>query len=316
MKATYRPWKDENVIKDLYLKGVDVNMAGNCIDACASRKALTEAKVIEDDSDKLTAELKWGGHTTSHITMYRDSPVMKIDQKSGNAPNIVDASAGLKNIVCHGSDQWKREINTYPKCYYYINDKHCAEQNGDQGSSDGDPGALLYNDWFVMGVHNNDGVGYGRVMAKTVKIIKFLDWGGRGFEYFWNNHVGYLYVTDKGGDEILKMGRKIADWANAGEQGLPLGDTHVSNSIYRKTLVTVLPVSIGRRNAHTIEIIMETAEWLAIDIFSMNGARLFSACGSAKKAYTVPAHRLPNGACIVAVQSRGASCRKAFVMTR
>ncbi len=220
--ATYENWGSETVIKKLYAKGNLTNIAGNCIDACASRKKLTAAKIIDEKEDRITAELNWGGQTVSHITLYKSVPVLKIDQIKGGSPNIVDATNGFKEYMIYGMENWKRPLNKYPKCYYYSGDKYCADQNGEANKND-DPKELLYKNWFITGLYKSqsEGIGYGRVIDSKVKILKLLDWGGRGFEYFWNNHVAYLYVVTGGKKELNDLGKAITDWAVAGEMGLP-----------------------------------------------------------------------------------------------
>ena len=82
--------------------------------------------------------------------------------------------------------------------------------------------ALDRNGWYVLGAYNTaNGRGFGRVIpVDAVPYIKLLDGpriGGCGFELFpwWRSRfepfTSYLFAVTGGAEEILAVGREIAD---------------------------------------------------------------------------------------------------------
>ncbi|MBD3392314.1 MAG: hypothetical protein GF418_09620, partial [Chitinivibrionales bacterium] len=267
MRVTYAHFRentDQHAIQELYVKNYNTNLAGKYIDACADRPMLTDAAVTYEDSYMKTARLTWGTHTTADITIYRDKPFVKIDQ-TGNAPNIVDISNGGGNYVVYGSELWDRGFVEYPRCYYNKDDAHCTDENGE--GPDSDPGSLLYNGWFIVGLyHTGSNIGWGRVMPGTVSILKLLPWHGKGFEWFWNAKTGYLFVVTAGASEVLSLGRQIADWANAGENPDDL------TGIRKERMIGAQPRDFYVRR--------HSAEEMALHFSSPHSVRVYCADGS------------------------------------
>lgn len=76
-----------------------------------------------------------------------------------------------------------------------------------------------YKGWYVLGVYDpENGRGFGRVVPADVMTYIKLLWG-RGLEFFphwrgeWQPYTAYLFAVAGGREEILTLGKSIADRA-------------------------------------------------------------------------------------------------------
>ena len=213
----------EDQIVDLIIKEAGEDQAGKQFDemgfgAHAGRGFITSAKVVEEGAQSKTVRIEWeGGKAIQDITIYRDSPILKMDYlKYGiNVVDIGSPGGGEGKYAIHGAERWKREVVLYPKIYYDRYPKDAGYENIVE--VDATAGSLDYHGWFIMGVYNPaNGRGFGRVMpVQQTNIIKLLD--NRGVEWFtsfWAERTpftGFVYTVTGGAEEILTAGRKIAD---------------------------------------------------------------------------------------------------------
>ena len=217
----------QSFIIDLTLKTVNENQVGleavneNRIDAAAWRGILTNASIICDQGDKKTVRLTWKGWegpdpVIQEVSIFKDSPYLKIDYNEW-CVNIVDIAdpGGCKmgEYEIFGAYEWKREYVFHHKTYYNGSDNDCGCDIPKES-----PGPLVYKGHFIMGVYNREnGRGFGRVVPeKDIDIIKLL-WG-KGFELFpqfgrlpHKPFSSYLYVVMEGREEILAVGKQLAD---------------------------------------------------------------------------------------------------------
>jgi hypothetical protein len=307
-----KPQDVGHTIKDLTIKGKSSNMAGCYLDCSAHRGNLSSAGITEETDTKKTASLKWAGGEAS-VTIYRHQPFVKI-ANTKNGPNVVDISAiGGGNYVIYGSENWKRDFIGYPKCYYHTGDQHCADQNGESSSND-DPSPLLYNGWFIAGVFDpSTGNGWARLMPKKIRIIKLLF--GQGYEWFWNDYTGYLFVVTGGKDEILSGGKAIADWANGGEQGLPFGDVPVAG-IARDApgAKFYAMLAVQSRNTKSILLTVDCPEKYRLAVYGLDGSVKLRALGAGRRRYEIDAGSMPAGTYVAEMRSRNAISAKRLII--
>jgi hypothetical protein len=204
-----------SAIRRLESAGTGKNVAPNVIDGGSHRGVLIDARVIADETDHKTVHLEWRGtsagdrrHYHTEVTMYPNSNVLRLDYLIYNVNEYDIASAG-SHYVFHGMADWLRPLQYYPESYY-------NRQKDDKYQDPADAGSLNYHAWFVMGLHDDAGVGYARVApVADIDVIKLLF--KRGFEIFpcfgREHHptTQYIFTVTGGADEILDTGRRIAD---------------------------------------------------------------------------------------------------------
>ena len=238
-------WHAQHTIQDLIIKSVNEDQAGIYLDACASRGTLKNAWVTYDGPDRKTVHLVWNGwdwdpgDKIQEVSIFPNSPFIKIDYIAYGV-NVVDQGSpggisGGGSYVFYGGDEWIRGYVGYPDSYY-----NRAPVDGINDPSDG--GSLNYHGYFIGGIYNpSNNRGYGRVMpVEAIDVIKLLF--TRGFEffpYFWRTHqryTGYIYVVTGGAEEIISVGKQLAD----GNYQPPSGYTLTVNTVGQGT-VTVQP---------------------------------------------------------------------------
>lgn len=215
--------RDQHGIGDFIIRSTNQNLVDQYIDACAYRGPLKKAFIVADRSDIKTVRLEWQndsyrdeGKRISEVSIFPDSEYIKIDyiEYGINVVDIGRLNGTNKKYKIYGENKWKRDHVIYPKIYF---DRY----NGDVGLQNinevEELGPLDYHGWVIMGVYDEKGRGFGRVMpASQTDIIKLL-WN-KGFEFFpcfireKEPYSGYLFVVGGGGaSEILSKGKKLAD---------------------------------------------------------------------------------------------------------
>ena len=226
----------EAFIRELVLQEVQENQAGAMLDemglsADEGRGPITKAEVTHVGPDRMTVRLEssakteptafHGSRVVEQVTIYPDSCILRMDYLEYGV-NIVDwASPGgvtEGRAVIYGADRWVRGHVLYPDQYYSV----LPEEKGDPD----DAGSLNYHGFIIAGVYNpanNRGVGRVMPVAHT-SVMKHMG-RYRGVEWFphveWSPpyaskgrrrpFVGYLYVVTGGAEEILSVGKRIAD---------------------------------------------------------------------------------------------------------
>ncbi len=200
----------EDCITEFVIKSADENQVASQFNE-GSVQILASGEVIEDSPARKGVRLVWhGASKIQEAYLGKDEPVLRLDYRT--YPKwIVDIGApgGITKdgeYAIYGAEEWKQEKVLYPEIYYDVRD-------GDT------PGPLSYNGWFIAGVYNpENGRGFGRVMpVDVVDVIKLL-WGG-GIEFLSfpgsgnQPFTGYLFAVTGGRDEILSLGKRIADEA-------------------------------------------------------------------------------------------------------
>ncbi len=233
----------QTYIRCLVIKGFDENQ-GHWLDAAAWRTVIKRASVTRDGPDPKTVRLEWAGRgnwagatAVSEVSIYPDSPVLKIDYLSAGFPHVCDIGTpgGSREngaFAIHGAREWQearkritdRELRDHPNEHHRLTDDlypACPFPLVDTGWG---PAALDRKGWYVLGAYNAaNGRGFGRVdPVDAVPHIKLLDGpriGGYGFELFpwWRSRfepfTSYLFAVTGGAEEMLAVGREIADRA-------------------------------------------------------------------------------------------------------
>lgn len=205
-----------------------IDQAGEYLDADEFRGTLKSASLIYDGTDRKTVQLVWNtrdnpSRTITHqVTVYANRPFLKIDYVDVDyGVNIVDmgrpGGTDQGTHIAYGGDAWIRDYVTItytPTVGSYYN-RYSVDHVNDPANG----GSLNYHGNFIVGVYNpNTKIGYGRVMpiAET-PIIKLLldDTHRRGVEYLplgtGVSFTSYLYPVVNGPDEIIDMGKLLAD---------------------------------------------------------------------------------------------------------
>ena len=226
----------EAFINELVLKEANENQAGAMLDemglsADEGRGPIIRAEVIYAGPDRMTVRLEspaktepaafHGSRAVEEVTIYPDSLILRMDYIEYGV-NVVDwgspggTTAGT--CVIYGAEKWIRGHVLYPDQYYSV----LPEEKGDPE----DAGSLNYHGSVIAGVYNPaNGRGLGRVMpVADTSVMKHMG-EYRGIEWFphveWRppyaskGHrrpfTGYLYLVAGGAEEILSVGKQIAD---------------------------------------------------------------------------------------------------------
>jgi len=236
----------EGMITDFIIKDFpDENVAGNTMDAAAHRGELINAVVVKDSPEVKTVRLEWDptptkkfkGPAVSEVSIFPESPYIKIDYLSYCFPHVcdigspggirgkvTDASTGGTYVI-YGAEEWQKarakitdpELRNHPNEHHRVTDDLYPlypKPLIDRGWGET---PMSYKGWYIMGVYNEkNGRGYGRILpVAAVPYIKLL-WN-KGFELFpfWRTkpepHTEYLFVVEKGPDEIISFGKSLVD---------------------------------------------------------------------------------------------------------
>jgi hypothetical protein len=226
----------EAFIKELVLKASGENQAGAMLDelglsADEGRGPIMRAEVTYVGPDRMAVRLEspartkptafHGDRAVEEVTIYPDCAILKLDYVEYGV-NVVDwASPGgtTRGVpVVYGMEKWIRGHVLYPDQYYSV----LPEEKGDVD----DAGSLNYHGSIIAGVYDPaNGRGVGRVMpVADTSVMKHMG-EYRGIEWFphveWSppyaskGHrkpfTGYLYLVTGGAEEILEVGKKLAD---------------------------------------------------------------------------------------------------------
>jgi len=226
----------EVFIDELIVKEADENQAGDFLDelglsADEGRGPIAEAEVIYSSPDRMTVRLEspaktkptpyHGERVVEDVSMYPDSGILRMDYLEYGV-NVVDRGSpgGTRagTPVVYGAEKWIRGHVSYPDQYYSV----LPEEKGDVE----DAGSLNYHGSIIAGVYNPaNNRGFGRVMpVADTSMMKHM---GEYFGVEWFPHVewnppyaskghrrpftSYLYMVAGGAEEILSVGKQLAD---------------------------------------------------------------------------------------------------------
>ena len=225
-------------LRNLYFKaagGADL-ICGDCgphhyLDADAGRGTLVDAILVRDDAQQKTVRFIWRGawdssrRITQEVSIFPNLPLIRIDyinvQFGINTVDLALPGGSFNNtFIAHGAADWVRGYVTHD--YAPTEGSYYNRYPPDGVNDPANGGSLNYNGSFIVGVyHAASGIGYGRVMhVADNSIVKLLNTQSekRGLEFFpypfglaHAPFTGYLFLVTGGGQEILTIGRQIAD---------------------------------------------------------------------------------------------------------
>lgn len=231
-----REAQPQTYIREFVLKAADESQ-GHWLDSAAHRTVLTDASVVRDEAQVKTVRLEWEtvhgfqGPAVSEVSIFPDQPYLRIDYLQAGFPHICDlghpGGATKGTYAIYGAEEWqtvRREIDN-PELRDHRNEHHQLTDDLfpiypnpliDKGWG---PTPMDYKGWYALGVYNpENGGGFGRVVPADVMTYMKLLWG-RGLEFFpywrgqWRPYTAYLFAVDGGREEILTLGKSIADRA-------------------------------------------------------------------------------------------------------
>lgn len=236
--ARYRKGDDKDAIVDLVIKSVDENW-GAKIDSRASDERLAKTAVAHDGPERKTVRLEYEGGTLQEVSIFPNSPILRIKYLTHDV-NIFDQSHYTGEWVIYGAEEWlgaRKGFGSFDRLPENerpdVGKLYPGHPDSYYRKSWAPPGPLDYHGWYIMGLYKPEtGTGYGRVMpVADVDVIKLLfdpdkkpHLGKRGFELFphWiprRRHrpfTGYLFAVTEGAEEIISVGRELADGAIEG----------------------------------------------------------------------------------------------------
>ncbi len=218
IKARYQPNSHDGGMVNFIIKAENDDVAGGGggkrLDAGHNRHAPTAAKIIKDEPDEKTVEIKWEnaekGTQTAQVTIFKDSPVLKINYVHMWHIFEWGANRGTADgrFEIYGAAEWKEQRNwsiMYPDHkqvdFYWYRKHH------------GNDVPLVYNGHVILGMYHKDtNRGFLRVMPiEKMKVLKLMT--GCGFELYHNedNMTGYLCAITGGADQVLAWGKLLAE---------------------------------------------------------------------------------------------------------
>lgn len=242
----------QTYIREFVIKDVGESQ-GHWLDSAAHRRGLRSAEIVADTPEAKTVRLTWDGSekfpkdAISQVTIYRDSPVLKIDYLQSAFAHICDLGTpggtrkGNKYVI-HGAEQWRQvrkeidrpELRDHPSEDHRLTDDLFPLYPKPIIDRGWGPTPMNYKGWYIMGAYNPaNGRGFGRVVPANAMLYMKLLAGpkirvGTGFEFFpwWKmrgrsrrQYTSYLFAVTGGEKEILTVGKRIAD--RAGSQFAP-----------------------------------------------------------------------------------------------
>lgn len=213
----------KDAIVELVRKPDSVNLAGRIDSRSASHSKgkanrLSSVEILRDGADRKTVRLDFGdGAAVQDVSIYPDAPWIEIAYHRHDV-NIFDTAGPKLEYEIVGAAEWAKECGWGDVRYPPYPDNYYRREWGS-------PGPLEYRGHFILGAYNRaSGRGYGRVMPSSdVDVVKLLF--SRGFEMFphyqprreQRSFTGYLIVVAGGAEEIVQLGKTLADRAVAAE---------------------------------------------------------------------------------------------------
>ncbi len=231
-----REAQPQSYIREFVLKAADENQ-GHWLDSAAHRTVLTDASVVRDEAQVKTVRLEWEtvhgfeGPAVSEVSIFPDQPYLRIDYLQAGFPHICDlghpGGATKGTYAIYGAEEWQTvrrgidnaELRAHPNEHHRLTDDLFPIYPNPLIDRGWGPTPMDYKGWYILGVYNpQNGRGFGRVVPADVMTYIKLLWG-RGLEFFpywrgqWRPYTAYLFAVDGGREEILTLGKSIADRA-------------------------------------------------------------------------------------------------------
>jgi hypothetical protein len=232
----------DHVITDFLVKktdgqlavGRDYQLDGIWMNADEGRGKITAARVVYDGPDRKSLRVEWdSGKVVQEFTVWPDRSVIRIDYLKYGI-NIVDMVTSVDAFEVFGAQAWQetRAKVTDDALLKITNPHHRLTTNlfpaypfpiiATKDWDKLEPKELTYHGHLIVGAYQKDtGLGFGRVLpTQDANYVKLLN---KGFEVFANwrqphrQFTGYLYAVTGGPEELMSVGKTIADGAAAGE---------------------------------------------------------------------------------------------------
>jgi len=224
----------QSYIREFTIKAVDESQ-GHWLDSAAHRTSLRDVCLARDGADVKTVRMTWGtakfeGPAVSEVSIFPDSPVLRIDYIDAGFPHICDLGTpgGLDaagKYAIHGAEGWQKvrqameapDLRNHPNEHHRLTDDLFPIYPFPLRDKPWGPSPMSYKGWYILGVYDEgSGRGFARaVPAEVMTYVKLL-WG-KGLEFFphWRAelepYTAYLFAVTGGERDILTTGRRIVD---------------------------------------------------------------------------------------------------------
>jgi hypothetical protein len=227
IKAKYQPNSHDGGMVNFIIKEFNDDVAGGGggerLDAGHERGAPKKATIIKDEPDEKTVEIEWTNYGKSQVTIFKDSPVLRIHYLSmwhifewGDNRNTNNG-----RFEIYGAAEFQ-ELRGLSKMY-----PQYKESGGDpyfQVSKQGVDCPLNYQGHVILGMYHKDTQrGFVRVMPID-KLDKLKMMTGCGFEMYRNKTplTGYLCAITGGAEQVIAYGKLLAEGKLGDISGQPV----------------------------------------------------------------------------------------------
>jgi len=171
---------------------------------------MSDASVTGETADRKTVRLVFDKRV-EHVSILKDMPVIEIKYEQGG--HNLDYRITGDTYVFFGEQAWQASRG-WDKKHPTLRDEY--DPTGSYYRAEwGGPSILGYKGWMIMGFYDSQtGLGVGMILpANVVRWIKLVAWGRLGGFERWmvGKHRSYLYAVTGGAEEILSMGKKLAE---------------------------------------------------------------------------------------------------------
>jgi hypothetical protein len=228
----------DHVITEFLVKKIDGQLAvgdqldGIWMNADEGRGRITLAKVAFDSPVQKTLQVEWdNGKVVQEFTIWPNRPIVRIDYVKYGV-NIVDMVNSVDTFEVYGAKQWQEARiraanetllnipNPHHRLTKDLYPKYPFPLLAGRDWEKLEPKELTYHGHLILGAYNRQtGLGFGRVLpVQDTNYIKLLN---MGFEVFANwrqphrRFTSYLYAVTGGSNELMAVGKAIADDINA-----------------------------------------------------------------------------------------------------
>lgn len=228
----------DHVITDLLLKKTGGQLAvgdqldGIWMNADEGRGRITSARVAFDGPEQKTLHVEWDdGKVVQEFTIWPDRPIIRMDYIRYGV-NIVDMVNSVDTFEVYGAKQWQEARvkaanetllnipNPHHRLTKDLYPKYPFPLVAGKDWEKLEPKELTYHGHLILSAYKQEtDLGFGRVFpVQDANYVKLLN---MGFEVFANwrqphrRFTSYLYAVTGGPDELMTVGKAIAD---GGEQ--------------------------------------------------------------------------------------------------
>ena len=171
---------------------------------------MSDAAVESERADRKTVRLVFDKRV-EHVSILKGVPVIEIKYDQGR--HNLDYRIKGDTYVFYGEDAWQAN-RAWDKKHPTLRDEYDPTGSYYRAEWEG-PSMLSYKGWMIMGFYDSEtGFGAGMLLpANVVRWIKLVAWKGFGGFERWmaGRHRAYLYAVTGGAEEILSVGKKLAE---------------------------------------------------------------------------------------------------------